>query len=154
MLQGRPVGWRSIRPVAQEPFPEPILRVAVPPHPQNLRILQLLVSSQATRLDATTDEVDDLSLAVHEAGLLVLSAGTPTRITMEIASPTGTEVEAVISAGGIVAEGAAPVSDAPFAHAIEALTDSFELTSRDGTVSVQLTRRFGSTLGGEESPPT
>lgn len=75
----------------------PDITVTVPGRPEFVRVLRIVVASAAARLDFTLDRIDDLRIAVDEACAQLLALGGSATLTMRI-SPSGGEVEVVVSA--------------------------------------------------------
>jgi len=98
-------------------------------------VLRLVVRNACARRECSIDAIDDAALAVHEAGLAFIEAGTD-RIDMEI--DQAVEHLDVL----LVASGQVDLSlDSMSFRIIEALTESFEVGPSDGATTLRL--RFG-----------
>jgi serine/threonine-protein kinase RsbW len=119
------------------------VELTVPADPAYLSVLRTVIASLAARRDFTLDEIDDLRIAVDEAGALLLPHAGP-----------GSRVSAVFggSADSLHAEVAVTVVPGKTGHldrssfawlVLTALTDSVALDESGQRLSLVLTKARG-----------
>ncbi|MEO6501722.1 MAG: ATP-binding protein [Jatrophihabitantaceae bacterium] len=119
------------------------VELTVPADPAYLSVLRTVIASLAARWDFTLDEIDDLRIAVDEAGALLLPHADP-----------GSQLSAVFSgeAASLRVEVAVTVPDtgagqpdrSSFAWLVlTALTDSVALTGSGQRLSLTLSKARG-----------
>ena len=120
-----------------------IVELTVPADPAYLSVLRTVIASLAARRDFTLDEIDDLRIAVDEAGALLLPHASP-----------GSQLSAVFDgeAANLRAEVPVPVPtggarqphQSSFAWLVlAALTASVTLTESDQRLSFTLSKARG-----------
>ncbi|MGH2725848.1 MAG: ATP-binding protein [Actinomycetota bacterium] len=83
--------------------------VTVPARPDFIHVLRSVVAAVAARADFTFDSIDDLRLAVDEAGAHLLSVAAPAKsLTLHISLTDEGGVEVIASTDAEVAEAAWP----------------------------------------------
>ena len=83
--------------------------VSVPARPDYIHVLRSVVAAIAARADFTFDAIDDLRLAVDEAGAHLLSVAAPaTSLTLRISLTDEGAVEVIASTDAVVADSAWP----------------------------------------------
>ncbi len=119
------------------------VQLSVPADPSYVLMLRTVVASLAARRDFTLDEIDDLRIAVDEAGALLLPHASPGSQLSAVfdGSAVNLRVEVAVS----VAPGAAPELDrTSFGWLVlAALTDSIVLGATDQRLSLTLTKARG-----------
>jgi serine/threonine-protein kinase RsbW len=117
--------------------------LSVPADPSYVSMLRTVVASLAARRDFTLDEIDDLRIAVDEAGALLLgqaSPGSQLSATFD-GSPASLRVEVCVTVPpGTSAE---PDQRSFGWLVLVALTDSVALAAADQRLSLTLTKRRG-----------
>ncbi len=119
-----------------------IVELSVPARPAFVSVLRTVTATLAARRDFTIDEIDDLRLAVDEAGALLLPHASPgTTLTATFSGETNT-----LRASLAVEVGDEPIEwdDNGFGWTVlTALTDRFttELTDRRLSVTLSKSRR-------------
>jgi len=118
-----------------------VVELTVPADSAYLAVLRTVIASLAATRDFTLDEIDDLRIAVDEAGALLLPHASP-----------GSQLSAVFSgeATSLRAEVSVPAGDAgqpdrsSFAWLVlAALTDSVALTESGQRLSLTLSKARG-----------
>jgi serine/threonine-protein kinase RsbW len=119
------------------------VELTVPADPAYLSVLRTVVASLAAQRDYTLDEIDDLRIAVDEAGALLLPHADPGSKLSAVfgAASAGLRVEVSVTA----LHGAAGQPDrSSFAWLVlKALTDSVVLDESGQRLSLVLTRARG-----------
>jgi serine/threonine-protein kinase RsbW len=119
------------------------VELMVPPDPAYLSVLRTVIASLAAQQDFTLDEIDDLRIAVDEAGALLLPHAGP-----------GSRLSAIFggSAGGLRVEVAVTRPHGAASHpdrsgfawlVLGTLTDSVVLDESGQRLSLVLTRARG-----------
>ncbi|HEV2887572.1 MAG TPA: ATP-binding protein [Jatrophihabitans sp.] len=119
------------------------VELTVPPDPAYLSVLRTLVASLAASRDFTLDEIDDLRLAVDEAGALLLphaDAGSQLSAVFDGSASTLRVTVAVTVPAGQPAQ----LDRSSFAWLVlNALTDSVELAESGPRLSLVLSKNRG-----------
>jgi serine/threonine-protein kinase RsbW len=121
-----------------EPKKEPAVVLTVPATAEHLALLRSLVAYYAGRERFTIDQIDDLKMAVDEAGVQLLRRVTGDDVRLELTrNPAGV----VVRVGGTV-EGDAPViDDRSFSWVIlQALVDELEVEREGSHMAVVLAK--------------
>jgi serine/threonine-protein kinase RsbW len=128
------------------PEPSRHVTLAAPASSDALQILRAVASSVAARLDFPFDTVDELRIAVNEAGTLLLEIGG-SELHLEV-DPTGPHFVALVwtDAEGVTWPDAA--TDGSWSwQVIEGLCDEVERVLHDGHPSIRLVRHGAGTGG-------
>lgn len=117
---------------------DPTVTLTVPATAENLALMRSLVTYHAGRAHFTVDEIEDLKMAVEEAGVQVLRKATGDRL----------ELELVQTDEGLILRVAADTDADPVidpdsfsSMILAALSDSFAIEHADGRATVVLTKR-------------
>jgi len=119
------------------------VELAVPATPASLALLRAVVAALAAGLDFTLDEIDDLRIAVDEAGSVLLPHAAPDSRLTAAFHP---------SSGGLRVEVSVTVPDGPPAEpdrssfawlVLVSLTDSTELVRSGRRLALALSRDRG-----------
>lgn len=116
--------------------PMEVVRIAVPADPSYLSLLRSAAASLGARLDLTLDEIDDLRIAVDEAGALLLpraDPGSPLRCVF------GIGVDELTVAVAVRCVDAGPLSAPSFAWTVlQALAGPVEVSTEGGEIRLLL----------------
>lgn len=119
------------------------VELCVPADPSYVSMLRTVVASLAARRDFTLDEIDDLRIAVDEAGALLLAHASPGSQLSAVfgGSAASLRVEVAVA----VTTGTSPEPDRrSFGWLLlTVLTDSVVLGSADQRLSLTLTKSRG-----------
>jgi serine/threonine-protein kinase RsbW len=119
------------------------VELTVPADPAYLSVLRAVIASLAARRDFTLDEIDDLRIAVDEAGALLLPhAGPESRLSAVFGgSATTLRVEVAVT---VRPGGAGPQDRSSFAWLVlTALADSVVLDESGQRLSLVLSKARG-----------
>ena len=125
------------------PNPTDIVELTVPADPAYLSVLRTVIASLAASRDFTLDEIDDLRIAVDEAGALLLPHASPGSQLSAVFGGEATSLRAEVSVP-VPDGGAAQPDRSSFAWLVlAALTDSVALTESDQRLSLTLSKARG-----------
>lgn len=113
--------------------------LVIPARPEHVSVLRSLAATLAAKCDLTVDEIDDLRIAVDEAGGLLLphaNLNTPLTATFQL-SPGGIEITATVS-GSPVAE---PDRQGFAWTVLEAVSDEVSVQHDGPELSIKLVKR-------------
>ena len=123
----------------------PDVTVSVPALPDFIHVLRSVVAAVAARADFTFDSIDDLRLAVDEAGAQLLSFGAPaTSLTLRIASTDDGGLEIVASTDADVTTAVWPPENAERTltwQVLSALADEARFERLDSRPALRLRKR-------------
>ena len=120
-----------------------IVELTVPADPAYLSVLRTVIASLAASRDFTLDEIDDLRIAVDEAGALLLPHASPGSQLSAVFGGEATSLRAEVSVP-VPAGGAAQPDRSGFAWLVlAALTDSVALTESGQRLSLTLSKARG-----------
>lgn len=128
-------------------MPEPLDRVTLtaPANSGALQVLRAVTASTAARLELSFDAVDELRVAVNEAGTLLLELGG-SELHLEI-DPTGPDFIAVIWTDVDKASWPDPTIEGSWAwQVLVGLCDEAESVVRDGHPGIRFLRRRPETV--------
>ena len=132
------------RPDERQPDSTGIVELTVPADPAYLGLLRTVIASLAAGRDFTLDQIDDLRIAVDEAGALLLPHAAPaSHLTAVFGGPPDllrAEVSVTVPAG----HHAEPDRSSFAWLVLTALTDSTELAGSGRRLSLVLTKGRGS----------
>jgi serine/threonine-protein kinase RsbW len=119
-----------------------IVELRVPADPAYLAVLRTTTAVLAARLDFTLDEIEDLRIAIDEAGAVLLSHADRSGTVLCRLHIDGDTLVAEVSAQTI--DGFAPARDTFAWTVLSALADDVQATaSDDRTVAIVLRKRRG-----------
>jgi serine/threonine-protein kinase RsbW len=129
--------------VATPPGLDGAVELSVPADSVFVSVLRTVTASLAARRDFTIEEIDDLRIAVDEAGALLLPLAAPTsQLTAHFSGP-GDLLEIVVSISP-VGEAGAGIDQTSFAWLVlAALADEVSTSASPGQLSVALRKRRG-----------
>lgn len=112
------------------------VEITLPSDPSYLALLRTSAAALAARLDFTLDEIEDLRIAVDEAGAILLSSaddGAPLRCVFGVGLD---ELTVAVSARG---SGSLVVDQSSFAWTVlQALAGPVDVRSADGEVTLMM----------------
>jgi serine/threonine-protein kinase RsbW len=112
--------------------------LTIPSEPSMVRVGRLTASSVASMADLTVDDIDDIKIAVSEVVTLLIEQGDGGPVTLEF-DAEGT----AFTIAGTAAASSKPISkeDAALTAAVlDAVCDSHELSSDNGTIRVRVAK--------------
>lgn len=128
------------------PEPSRPVTLVAPATSDALQIVRAVASSVAARLDFSFDTVDELRIAVNEAGTLLLEAGG-SEIHLEV-DPAGPHFVALMWIDAEAANWPGAGTDGSWSwQVIQGLCDEVEGTLHDGHPSIRLVRRSAGANG-------
>jgi len=120
------------------------VELSVPADPAYLALLRTVIASLAAGRDFTLDEIDDLRIAVDEAGALLLPHAAPGSALSAVFDGPPDLLRAEVSVTVPAGHPAAPDRSSFAWLVLTALTDSAELAGSGGRLSLVLTKGRGS----------
>lgn len=119
------------------------VELAVPAAPASLALLRAVVASLAAGLDFTLDEIDDLRIAVDEAGALLLPHAASDAPLTAVFHPSAAGVRAEVSVTVAAGSPAEPDRSSFAWLVLVSLTDSTELVRSGQRLSLVLAKDRG-----------
>ncbi|HST49022.1 anti-sigma factor [Jatrophihabitans sp.] len=120
------------------------VELTVPADPAYLALLRTVIASLAAGRDYTLDEIDDLRIAVDEAGALLLPHAAPDSRLSAVFGGAPDLLRAEVSVTMPAGHSAGPDRSSFAWLVLTALTDSTELTGSGRRLSLVLTKGRGS----------
>jgi len=125
------------------PDPAGPVELTVPAEPAYLSLLRAVIASLAAGRDFTLDEIDDLRIAVDEAGALLLPHAAPASQLSAVFGGSASSLRAEVSVSVPPGSPAEPDRSSFAWLVLAALTDSVELASSGHRLSLVLTKARG-----------
>jgi serine/threonine-protein kinase RsbW len=124
------------------------ITVTVPARPDFLHVVRSVMASVAARLDLGYDDIEDLRIAVDEAGAQLLSdAGRASYLSLTI-TPSGNRLEVVVCTDGDVREWPPPgLEERLIWQVLSALTDTPRFERYQGNPAMRLVKNVASGTG-------
>jgi serine/threonine-protein kinase RsbW len=124
------------------------ITVTVPARPDFLHVVRSVMASVAARLDLGYDDIEDLRIAVDEAGAELLSdAGRASYLSLTI-TPSGDRLEVVVCTDGDVGEWPPPGLEGRLIwQVLSALTDTPRFERYQGNPAMRLVKNVASGTG-------
>lgn len=118
------------------------IALTVPANPDLLHLLRTVVATVAARAEYSIDEIEDLRLAVDEAGAYLLTVTpAPSQLTLKVI-PNPTSITAlVVSDSKTEAWPAAGAKEGLSWKVLSALSDEAEFISESGSPGVRMIKR-------------
>ena len=115
------------------------IALRVPASDRHLFLLRTTVAGIAGREDFTLDEIDDLRMAVEEAGAQLLRHAPAEGLELRVATARGA---LVVEVSALLAQGALDMDQESFSYMIlEALTDDLATSYDDGRYVIRFSKR-------------
>jgi len=120
------------------------VELTVPADPAYLSVLRTVIASLAARRDFTLDEIDDLRIAVDEAGALLLPHALPGSQLSAVFDDSATSLRVEVAVTMPAGETGQPDRSSFAWLVLAALTDSVALTESGQRLSLTLSKARGS----------
>ena len=120
-----------------------VVELTVPADSAYLAVLRTVIASLAATRDFTLDEIDDLRIAVDEAGALLLPHASPGSQLSAVFSGEATSLRAEVSVPVPAGDAGQPDRSSFAWLVLAALTDSVALTESGQRLSLTLSKARG-----------
>jgi serine/threonine-protein kinase RsbW len=124
------------------------ITVTVPARPDFLHVVRSVMASVAARLDLGYDDIEDLRIAVDEAGAQLLSDGGDATFLSLTITPSGDRLEVVVCTDGDVRDWPPPgIEERLIWQVLSALTDRPSFERYQGNPAMRLVKNVSPGAG-------
>ena len=124
------------------------ITVTVPARPDFLHVVRSVMASVAARLDLGYDDIEDLRIAVDEAGAQLLSDGGNASYLSLTITPSGDRLEVVVCTDGDIGEWPPQgIEDQLIWQVLSALTETPSFERYQGNPAMRLVKKVARGVG-------